>query len=84
MGALELRNKLVEIINSSDERFLRMVNALHKSYQKNQDVDFFTELPTEIQELLMESREQARAGKTRSHKEVMADFRNKYNISGRA
>lgn len=84
MGALELRNKLVEIINSSDERFLRMVNALHKSYQKNQDADFFTELPVEIQELLMESREQARTGKTRSHKEVMADFRNKYNISGRA
>lgn len=84
MGALELRNKLVEIINSSDERFLRMVNALHKSYHDNQDTDFFTELPVEIQELLMESRKQARDVKTRPHSEVMADFRNKYNISGRA
>lgn len=83
MGALELRNKLVEIINSSDERFLHMVNALHKSYQQNPDADFFTELPIEIQELLMESREQARSGKTRPHKEVMAEFREKYNISGR-
>ena len=84
MGALELRNKLVEIINSSDEHFLRMVNALHKSYQQKSDADFFTELPVEIQELLMESREQARQKKTRPHKEVMADFREKYNISGGA
>lgn len=84
MEALELRNKLVDIINSSDERFLRMVSALHKSYNNKQDADFFTELPVEIQELLMESREQARQGKTRPHNEVMADFREKYNISGRA
>lgn len=84
MGALELRTKLIDIINSSDERFLHMVNALYKSYQEKSDADFFTELPKEIQELLIESREQARQGKTRTHKEVMADFRKKYNISGRA
>lgn len=34
MGTLELKNKLVKIINSSDERFLRMVNALYHSYQE--------------------------------------------------
>ena len=32
MGAVELRDKLISIINSSDEKFLRMVNALQKSY----------------------------------------------------
>jgi len=83
MGALELRNRLVDIIKSSDERFLRLVNELHKSYQKKHDVDFFTELPQEIQELLMESRVQARQKKTRTHEEVMDDFRKKYNSSGR-
>lgn len=38
MGAVELRNKLIEIINTSDERFLRMINALHKSYE-SEDTD---------------------------------------------
>ncbi|MFT5891266.1 MAG: hypothetical protein ACI9Y7_001367 [Dokdonia sp.] len=35
MGAIELRNKLIEIISNSDERFLRMVNALHKTYKED-------------------------------------------------
>lgn len=82
MESIELKNKLVDIINSSDERFLRMVNALHNSYHLEQESDFFDELPTEIQELLMESRAQARRGEVRPHKEVMADFRKQYGITG--
>ena len=35
MSTLELKNKLVDIINSSDERFLRMVNALHQTYKED-------------------------------------------------
>ncbi|MEM6719558.1 MAG: hypothetical protein AAF611_09600 [Bacteroidota bacterium] len=35
MGAVELRNKIIEIINSSDERFLRMVKALHQTYKED-------------------------------------------------
>lgn len=35
MGTVELKNKLIEIINTSDERFLRMVNALHKTYKED-------------------------------------------------
>ncbi|AXG71980.1 hypothetical protein KORDIASMS9_04238 [Kordia sp. SMS9] len=81
MGAIELRNKIIEIINSSDERFLRMVSALHKTYSEQETTDFYDELPKEIQEILMESRDQARQGKTRSHKEVMDDFRKKYDIA---
>ena len=81
MGAIELRNKVIEIINSSDERFLRMVSALHKKYSEQETADFYDELPLEIQEILMESRNQARQGKTRSHKEVMDDFRKKYDIA---
>tara|TARA_B110000879_G_C11048312_1_gene461721 strand:+ start:69 stop:329 length:261 start_codon:yes stop_codon:yes gene_type:complete len=34
MGTAELKNKIIEIINTSDERFLRMVNALHKTYKE--------------------------------------------------
>ncbi|QTE21097.1 hypothetical protein [Polaribacter cellanae] len=36
METVELKNKLVDIINSSDERFLRMVKALHQTY--NEDI----------------------------------------------
>ena len=81
MGALELRTKLVDIIKSSDERFLQMVNALHEKYQETPDENLFAELPLNIQELLLESRVQAREGKTRTHQEVMTDLRKKYRIS---
>lgn len=36
MEALELRNKIIEIINTSDERFLKMVNALHITYKEEE------------------------------------------------
>lgn len=36
MGKVELKNKIIEIINTSDERFLRMVNALHKTYKEDE------------------------------------------------
>ncbi|PQJ80274.1 hypothetical protein [Polaribacter porphyrae] len=83
MGTVELKNKLVDIINSSDDKFLRMVNALHISYSSEEkSSDFYDELPAEIQDLLMESRLQARQGKVRPHKKVMADFRKQYGITG--
>lgn len=56
-----------------------MVDDLYVNYTKNQQ-DFFTDLPAEIQELLLDSKKQAQEGKTRSHKEVMAYFRKKYAI----
>jgi len=44
-----------------------MVNALHEKYQETPDENLFAELPFDIQELLLESRVQAREGKTRTH-----------------
>lgn len=54
MGTVKLRNKWKEAIGKVDDRFLRMVDALYETYSKDQ-VDFFEELPKEIQELLIES-----------------------------
>lgn len=79
METVELRNKIIQLIKTSDVRFLRMIDKLYISYQKNDTTDFFDELPTEIQELLMESRQQASEGMTRSHENVIAEFREKYN-----
>ncbi|MBL4887628.1 MAG: hypothetical protein JKZ03_04090 [Flavobacteriaceae bacterium] len=83
MGTIELRKKWIKSMTTVDERFLRMVDALYKSYTQEQEAtDFFDELPKEIQELLMESLEQVKRGEVIPHNKVMADFRKKYNITG--
>jgi hypothetical protein len=80
MGTVELRNKWKEAIGKGDDRFLRMVDALYETYSKDQ-VDFFEELPKEIQELLIESRENIKNGDFFTHEEVMSEVRKKFNIS---
>lgn len=80
MGTVELRNKWKEAIGKVDDRFLRMVDALYETYSKYQ-VDFFEELPKEIQELLIESRENIKNGDFFTHEEVMSEVRKKFNIS---
>jgi len=79
MESVALKNKLIRIINASDDRFLEMVNALHQSYVADPE-DFYDELPTEIRELLAASSAQMQRGEVRPHNEVMADFRKKYGI----
>ena len=80
MGTVELRNKWKEAIGKVDDRFLCMVDALYETYSKDQ-VDFFEELPKEIQELLIESRESIKNGDFFTHEEVMSEARKKFNIS---
>ena len=82
MEVFELRKKWKLSIGDVDERFLRMIDALYNTYTKDGEVDFFDELPKEVQQILLESREQAKQGKVRSHEEVMAEFRKKYNQAG--
>ena len=79
MSTVELRKEVINSLANVDERFLRMVRSLLNSYREK-EVASFEDLPTEIQELIMQSREQARQGKVRPHAEVMADFRKKYNV----
>ena len=79
MGTLELRNKWKESILNVDDRFLRMIEALHETYKKEED--FFDEIPPQIQELLNESREDIKNGNFSTHEEVMNRVKEKYNIS---
>jgi len=80
MKSAALRNKLIEVINTADEDFLNMVNALQKSYFEEKTEDFFEKLPIEVQEIISESRTQARRDETRTHDEVMNLFRKKYDL----
>jgi uncharacterized protein (UPF0297 family) len=40
MGALELRDSVLEYINSADERLLKVVKAVIESYQENDIVAY--------------------------------------------
>jgi len=82
MGTVELKEIIKQYVNIADDKILRIVKAVFESYQKEEEIDFFDELPKEIQELLMESRLQAKQGKLTPHKEVMAKYRAKYNVAG--
>ena len=55
MGKAELKNKLIEIINTSEEEFLHMVNALQKAYYEDSTIDFYDQLPKEVKEIINES-----------------------------
>lgn len=78
MATVDLKNKLIKIINTADDTFLQLVNSLHNSYHNEKENDFFQELPSEIQELLLESRNQINKGKHREHIDVVAEYREKY------
>ena len=81
MTKVDLKNKLIKIINSSDDTFLKLVNALHNSYQSNNKSDFFDELPSEIQDLLLESRNQVKKNKLHLHSDIIAEYREKYRTA---
>jgi len=80
MEAVELRKKWIQSITKVDEGFLRLIDDLYKNYIEKEN-DFFDELPKEIQESLMLSREDAKKGKVRPHEDVMVELRKKYNIT---
>ena len=83
MGTIELKNIISQYMDTADAKVLKIVKAVFESYQKEEgETDFFDELPSEIQELLMESREDIKNGKTFTHAEVMTEARKKYNIAG--
>ncbi|MCD9576379.1 hypothetical protein [Flavobacterium soyae] len=43
MGALELRDSVLEYINTADERLLKVVKAVIESYQEEEIVAFYVD-----------------------------------------
>lgn len=80
METKELRKKWTRAITQVDDHFLRLVDALHESYSKN-DSGFFDDLPNEIKALLMESRDDIKNGNVFTHQNVMEEFNETYKIS---
>ncbi len=79
MGALELREKWKKSITKVDERFLRMVDALYQTYIQNEN-DPYSELPDIAKKLIDQGLKDIDKGHVRSHKDVMSEFRKKYNL----
>ena len=80
MESEKLRKKWSKAITEVDDHFLQLVDALYDSYSKSED-DFFDALPSEIKELLLESREDIKNGDFYTHENIMSELKEKYNIS---
>jgi len=77
MESLELREKLIQHINASDEKALQdlydfaMLKAIKES-------DPFNELPPLAQKLLHQSSANAEKGNVRPHEDVMTEIKKRY------
>ena len=81
MGTVELKKMITQYMSTADDKLLKIVKAVFESYQKNKEIDFFDELPLEIQDLLIESRKDIKKGNYFSNADVVAEAKEKYNIS---
>jgi len=78
MGAIELKNKIIQLLNTDNVSYLKEVFDFAEK-NKLQHTDSFQELPTPIQELLLESAAQADRGEFTSHDKVMEEVQKRYN-----
>ncbi|WP_299676256.1 hypothetical protein [uncultured Dokdonia sp.] len=78
MSTTELKNIISQYIDTADDKLLRIVKAVFESYQKEEtDV----EMPEVFQKLIEKGLEDSKAGRVRSHDDVMADIKKRYNIA---
>jgi len=81
MGSVELRNKIIQLINTDNVNYLRDVFEFAEQKKQVKNSDPFLELPPQIQELITESLKQSERGETKSHADVMAEARKRFNLS---
>lgn len=69
MEISSLKEKLICRINSADEKSLLVIDQV-LDHLELENEDFFDTLPSEIQELVLESIKQIENGQTYSHEQV--------------
>ena len=79
MEISNLKKKLIYRINAADEKALLVVDQVLDNLERKQE-DFFDTLPTEIQELLLESIKQIENGQIYSHEQVREMTRERYGF----
>jgi hypothetical protein len=85
MGTVDLRNKILAIINTSDERFLLMVSALHTSYKEEASTDdevvaYTAEGEALTQAKIVENNKEALQSIEEGHYKSHNEIRQKYAI----
>jgi predicted transcriptional regulator len=79
METIKLREKWQKSISKVDDRFIRMIDALYKSYTSEEDI--YDDLPEEAKHLIDQGLKDIEEGRIHSHENVLAEFKEKYNIS---
>jgi hypothetical protein len=79
MGAIELRNKIIKLLNTDNVDYLKDIFEFAKK-SKSEQQDAFLELPNEIQDILLASKAQSDQGEVTSNIDVLAESRKRYNI----
>lgn len=80
MGAEELREKLIQVIHTADESYLKVINDFVEKSQPLED-DGYQMLPDTAKKLIEQSLKESEIGLLTPHKEVMLKFRKKYNLT---
>ncbi|EDM45386.1 hypothetical protein SCB49_06252 [unidentified eubacterium SCB49] len=81
METLELKNLLAQYIDKADDKVLKIVKAVFETYEETNSV---SEKDTSkvFDQLIDKGLQDLKAGRTRSHNDVMADVKKRYNIVG--
>jgi predicted transcriptional regulator len=81
MGTLELKNVIAQYMSNADDTVLKIVKAVFETYEKD-NVESEIEVPEVFHKLIERGLEDSKAGRIRSHEDVMADVKKRYNIAG--
>jgi len=75
MGALELKQEIVDSLEGLEEKYLRIVHNLIRSIQEEEMPDWWDELSQEEKDDIDLGLRQLREGKGIPHEQVMAEAR---------
>ena len=75
MDSTQIRQRIHEYVDQADERFLTLVNGM---IEADKDQDWWDDLHPNLQASIDRAITQSDKGEGRSHQEVMAEIRAKY------
>ena len=81
METLELKNIVTQYIDKADDTVLKIVKAVFETYEETNSVSE-QQASKVFDQLIEKGLEDSKAGRIRSHKDVMADVKKRYNIAG--
>lgn len=71
METVNLRNIVLEQVQKADDRLLKLLNALARSYQEDVEGDWWIDLPSEEKEEIITGLRQANNNEFIEHEAVM-------------